>query len=226
MTTKRPARYTPLITEEQAREIVICRLEEASRPKGPTPLRLFAREMYECGLARRVPSVPLLSKLFAGDLYPHLCDRDGKPFVWDQIPRATRGRRSGAMRRTRVNLHALRDEVVRLGSIVRELCERIGVDGYEPPTRAGMEELPPTPEELHARETEEARELRAHFESMEPPTETRTPERAPAEPGDGTAAAALTLDDLFDTPQPPPPQATQEPTMHVVARAVPPPRRT
>jgi hypothetical protein len=115
---------------------------------------------------------------------------------------------------------------VRLGSIVRELCERIGVDGYEPPTRAGMEERPPTPEELHERETAEARELRAHFASMEPPTDTRTPERAPAEPGDGTAAAALTLDDFFDTPRRPPPQATPEPTMHVVERAVPPPRRT
>jgi hypothetical protein len=218
-----------VITEEQAREIVRCRLEEASRTKGPTPLRVFAREMYMCGLAKRVPSIPLLSRLFAGDVYPNLCDADGTPFDWAKIPRAFRGRRRLPSRKVKLDLRAVSDELVRLGSIVREICERIGVEGYEPPTRARLQFDPvdaalAEAEEEQALDREEIREVSAIHRSTEPPTELRMPERAPAEPGDGTTAA-LTLDDFFDTPPPPPPQATPEPTMHVIERGVPPPRR-
>jgi hypothetical protein len=130
--------YIPVTTEEQAREIVLCRIDEINLPKGPRPLRVFAQSMYQLGVSRRVLSVSYLSNLLCGRVYPNLTDRDGKPFAWSMVPKAMRGRRRLATKKAKTNLNAMQDEIFRLGSIVRVLCERVGLDDFVPATRADL----------------------------------------------------------------------------------------
>lgn len=151
----RKTNYVPVTTEDQAREIVLCRIDEINLPKGPRPLRVFAHSMYQLGLSRRVLSVSYLSHLLCGRIYPHLTDRDGKPFAWSMVPKAMRGRRRLATKKAKTNLNAMQDEIFRLGSIVRTLCARVGLDDFVPATRADL-----------CRENTEEEELEAHRDEL------------------------------------------------------------
>lgn len=119
-------KYKPVMTEDQAREIVLCRLGEINSPQGPRTLTMFARTMYEYGLTRRIVSVSLLSQLLSGRMYPGLKDREGRPVDWDLVPKATRGRRPGTQGK-KADLHHLRRQVNHLSLVVRTLCDRLGV---------------------------------------------------------------------------------------------------
>ena len=227
--TTRKTNYVPVTTEEQAREIVLCRIDEINLPKGPRPLRVFAQSMYQLGVSRRVLSVSYLSNLLCGRVYPNLTDRDGKPFVWSMVPKAIRGRRRLSTKRAKVNLNAMQDEIFRLGSIVRVLCERVGLDDFVPATRADLcrentEEEDREAQREEAAEADEAfAELEQHLRSYDP-----TPHR-PAAPTTQEPTAPTTA-----SPQEPEAPATRAPvfsptldtTMHVVSREVPPPRRS
>jgi len=238
--TTRKTNYVPVTTEEQAREIVLCRLDEIDLPKGPRPLRVFAHAMYQLGLSRRVLSVSYLSHLLCGRIYPHLTDRDGKPFVWSMVPKAVRGRRRLSTKRAKVSLNAMQDEIFRLGSIVRTLCERVGLDDFAPATRADLCREDTLEEEMEARREEVAEanattaELEQHLRSYDP-----TPHRPAAptsqEPVVPTAASPQEPEaPTAASPQEPEAPATRAPafsptldtTMHVVSREVPPPRRS
>lgn len=124
--TARKTKYKPVMDEDQAREIVLCRLGEINSPQGPRTLSVFARTMYEYGLTRRIVSVSLLSQLLSGRMYPELKDREGRPFDWDLVPKATRGRRPGTQGK-KADLHHLRRQVNHLSLVVRTLCDRLGV---------------------------------------------------------------------------------------------------
>lgn len=129
VTSRRTAtktKYKPVMDEDQAREIVLCRLGEINSPQGPRTLSVFARTMYEYGLTRRIVSVSLLSQLLSGRMYPELKDREGRPFDWDLVPKATRGRRPGTQGK-KADLHHLRRQVNHLSLVVRTLCDRLGV---------------------------------------------------------------------------------------------------
>lgn len=84
------------IDEQAAREIVLFRISEALVPDGPSPLRVFADTIHREGLTRRRMSVPTLTNLLTGHMYPNLEDRDGNVFKWDEVPRRTCGRVVGA----------------------------------------------------------------------------------------------------------------------------------
>lgn len=214
--------YIPVTTEEQAREIVLCRIDEINLPKGPRPLRVFAQSMYQLGVSRRVLSVSYLSNLLCGRVYPHLTDRDGKPFVWSMVPRAIRGRRRLATKKAKTNLNAMQDEIFRLGSIVRELCDRVGLDDFVPATRADLcrenteEEDREAQREAQRAESAEADEafveLEQHLRSHDPTSHHPTAPTAQEPEAPAATAPAFS--------------PTQDTTMHVVSRDVPPPRRS
>ena len=121
-------KYKPVMDEDQAREIVLCRIGEAESPTGPRTLSVFARQMYEYGLTRRIVSASLLSQLFSGNMYPHLKDREGRPFDWQLIPRATRGRRPGG-RSKKAELNDLRRQINHVSLVLRTVCDRMGLSG-------------------------------------------------------------------------------------------------
>lgn len=121
------AKYQPMFDEAQAREIVLCRMDEINSPKGPRPLHEFAQRMYEYGLTRKVASVSLMSRLLTGAMLPNLTDREGRPFLWDKVPRATRGRRATG-RGLRTTVRKMQREIDQLAHVVRVLCDRAGLD--------------------------------------------------------------------------------------------------
>lgn len=84
------------IDEQAAREIVLFRISEALLPDGPSPLRVFAETIRREGLTKRLLSVPTITNLLTGRMYPTLQDREGRPFVWNEIPRRTCGRVAGS----------------------------------------------------------------------------------------------------------------------------------
>lgn len=141
-------KYKPVMDEDQAREIVLCRIGEAESPTGPRTLSVFARQMYEYGLTRRIVSASLLSQLFSGNMYPHLKDREGRPFDWKLVPRATRGRRPGGQSK-KGDLSRLQRQVNHLSLVVRTLCDRMGLsdelDPFEAPEAddAEVSDTPP-----------------------------------------------------------------------------------
>jgi hypothetical protein len=126
--TARKTKYQPVMDEDQAREIVLCRLGELESPTGPRTLSVFARTMYEYGLTRRIVSVSLLSQLLSGRMYPELKDREGRPFDWDLAPKATRGRRPGTQGK-KADICQLRRQVNHLSLVVRTLYEGTGLSG-------------------------------------------------------------------------------------------------
>ena len=250
--TTRKTNYVPVTTEEQAREIVLCRIDELNLPKGPRPLRVFAQSMYQLGVSRRVLSVSYLSNLLCGRVYPNLTDRDGKPFVWSMVPRAIRGRRRLSTKRAKANLNAMQDEIFRLGSIVRVLCERVGLDDFVPATRADLcrentEEEDREAQREEAAEADEAfAELEQHLRSCDPtphrpvaPTPHHPVAPTTASPQEPTAPASGST----SAPEPKKPQSPSiiidpdgsyyDPSRNmwgqlkpVVSREVPPPRRS
>lgn len=141
----RKTKYKPVMDEDQAREIVLCRLGELESPTGPRTLSVFARKMYEYGLTRRIVSVSLMSQLLSGHMYPGLKDREGRPFNWTLVPRATRGRRPGTQGK-KADLHQLRRRVDHLSLVLRTLCDRLGVgdelDPFDAPVDEGADESP------------------------------------------------------------------------------------
>lgn len=226
-------KYIPVTTEEQAREIVLCRIDEINLPKGPRPLRVFAQSMYQLGVSRRVLSVSYLSNLLCGRVYPNLTDRDGKPFVWSMVPRAIRGRRRLASKKAKTNLNAMQDEIFRLGSIIRTLCERVGLDDFVPATRADLCRENTEEEEQEAQreaQREEVAQADEAFAELEP--HLRSCDPSPHHPVDPTAQEPVAP--TTTSPQEPEAPATRAPafsptqdtTMHVVSREVPPPRRS
>lgn len=126
--TARKTKHKPMMTEDQAREIVRCRLGETNSPQGPRTLTVFARTMYEYGLTRRIVSVSLLSQLLSGRMYPELKDREGRPFDWDLVPKATRGRRPGTQGK-KADICQLRRQVNHLSLVVRTLYDGTGLSG-------------------------------------------------------------------------------------------------
>ncbi len=121
------AKYKPMFDEAQAREIVLCRMDEINRPGGPRTLSVFAKKMYEYGLTRKVASVSLLSRLLGGDLIPNLTDREGRPIRWADVPRATRGRRATA-KSLKTQVRDLQRHVTQISQVLRVVCDRMGVD--------------------------------------------------------------------------------------------------
>lgn len=120
-------KYKPMFDETQAREIVLCRLDEVGRPGGPRTLSVFAQKMFEYGLTRKVASVSLLSRLLSGSLMPHLTDREGRPIRWDDVPRATRGRRATS-KSVPSQIRELRRHLTQVSQVLRVVCDRMGVD--------------------------------------------------------------------------------------------------
>lgn len=121
------AKYKPMFDEAQAREIVLCRMDEINRPGGPRTLSVFAKKMYEYGLTRKIASVSLLSRLLGGDLIPNLTDREGRPIRWADVPRATRGRRATA-KSLKAQVRDLQRHVTQISQVLRVVCDRMGVD--------------------------------------------------------------------------------------------------
>lgn len=120
--------YNPVLTEETAREIVLCRLDEADSASGARPLKVFAEAMFACGLTPKVLSASTLTLLFRGELFPELTDREGQRFVWSRIPRASRGRRACFGRERGNRLARLEKRVARLCDAVRTLARETGVE--------------------------------------------------------------------------------------------------
>lgn len=204
VTSRRTAtktKYKPVMTEDQAREIVLCRLGEINSPQGPRTLTVFARTMYEYGLTRRIVSVSLLSQLLSGRMYPELKDREGRPFDWDLVPKATRGRRPGTQGK-KADLYQLRRQVNHLSLVVRTLCDRLGV----------ANELDP----FDVPETDDV--------EIE---DTPTPARKPRYVNDILVEDDA---DLVETPSPTPPPDDEdddnEPVNTIPQPSVPPPRRS
>ena len=78
--------------------------------------------------SRRIVSASLLSQLFSGNMYPHLKDREGRPFDWELIPRATRGRRPSG-RNKKAELNDLRRQINHVSLVLRTVCDRMGLSG-------------------------------------------------------------------------------------------------
>jgi hypothetical protein len=124
----KPARrpYVRLLPEEMARELVICRIVEAEEAEGADirSVRKFAEDMFKIGVTRSQLSVATLYRLFAGEMYPKLTDRDGVPFDWSLIPRAKRGRRPGRSSQTS-RLGRIEQQLKRLTSVVAHICHKL-----------------------------------------------------------------------------------------------------
>jgi hypothetical protein len=111
-----------------ARELVICRIVEAEEAKGGDirSVRKFAEDMFKIGVTRSQLSVATLYRLFAGEMYPKLTDRDGVPFHWSLIPRAKRGRRAGRSAQTS-RLTLLEQHLKRVTSVLSHVCYKLGL---------------------------------------------------------------------------------------------------
>jgi hypothetical protein len=120
--------YNPVLTEETAREIVLCRLDEVDSPNGARPLNVFADAMFACGLTPKVLSKATLSNLLCGRMYPGLTDRDGKAFSWDKVPRCSRGRRVAVGRAKGNRLHRLELRVHQMCLAVSRIAREVGVE--------------------------------------------------------------------------------------------------
>jgi hypothetical protein len=109
-----------------ARELVICRIVEAEEANGGDirSVRKFAEDMFKIGVTRSQLSVATLYRLFAGEMYPKLTDRDGVPFHWSLIPRAKRGRRAGRSAQTS-RLSRLEQQLKRLTSVAAHVCHKL-----------------------------------------------------------------------------------------------------
>lgn len=132
-------KYKPMFDEAQAREIVLCRMDEVSRPGGPRTLSVFAKTMHEYGLTRKVASVSLLSRLLSGDLMPHLTDREGRPIRWDDVPRATRGRRATS-KSVPSQIRELQRHLTQVSQVLRVVCDRMGVEADPFPEKVEAED--------------------------------------------------------------------------------------
>jgi len=82
------------ITEQQAREIVRLRINEARDNERLTPIRKFAETLKELGVTDRLYSVPTITNILNGRTYPLLTDADGKAINWATVPARQRGRTS------------------------------------------------------------------------------------------------------------------------------------
>lgn len=118
--------YNPIIAEDMARELVLCRLAENTERTEIRSLREFSREMHEIGVTARAISVSTLHRLFTGQMYPELKDRDGVQFNWALLPRAVRGRRFGASPQTS-RLARIDQQVKRLTSIMGYVCHKLNL---------------------------------------------------------------------------------------------------
>jgi hypothetical protein len=118
--------YSPILAEDMARELVLCRLVENEERTEPRSLRQFAREMHEIGVTARQFSVSTLHRLFTGQMYPRLTDRDGVQINWALLPRASRGRRAGVSSQTS-RLTRIEQQVKRLTSVMSYVCHRMGL---------------------------------------------------------------------------------------------------
>jgi len=140
-------KYKPMFDEAQAREIVLCRMDEINRPGGPRTLSVFAKTMYEYGLSRKIASVSLLSRLLSGELIPNLTDREGRPIRWDDVPRATRGRRATS-KSVSSQIRELRRHLTQISQVLRVVCDRMGVDADPFPEKATEAEDAYEPDDL------------------------------------------------------------------------------
>ena len=118
--------YNPILAEDMARELVLCRLAENTERTEIRSLRQFSREMHEIGVTLRPLSVSTLHRLFTGQMYPYLTDRDGTPFNWALMPRAVRGRRSGVTPQTS-RLTRIEQQLKRLTSIMGYVCHKLNL---------------------------------------------------------------------------------------------------
>jgi hypothetical protein len=118
--------YAPLIAEDMARELVLCRLAEITERTETRSLKQFSREMHEIGVTLRPLSVSTLHRLFTGLMYPELKDRDGVQFNWALLPRAARGRRAGVRSHTS-RLTRIEQQVKRLTSVMSYVCHKMGL---------------------------------------------------------------------------------------------------
>jgi hypothetical protein len=120
--------YVPVLDEALARELVISRMVEGeeSLTGDIRSLRQFAKQMHSLGIVSRVLSVATLHRLFSGQMYPRLTDRDGVQFNWALIPRGRRGRRPGVRGQTS-RLAALEQHVKRLTSVMTYVCHRLNL---------------------------------------------------------------------------------------------------
>lgn len=118
--------YNPILAEDMARELVLCRLAENEERTEPRSLRQFAREMHEIGVTARQFSVSTLHRLFTGQMFPYLTDRDGTPINWALLPRASRGRRAGVSSKT-TRLTRIEQQVKRLTSVMSYVCHKLGL---------------------------------------------------------------------------------------------------
>lgn len=85
--------YQP-ITEQQAREIVRLRVNEAKDNERLTPVRLFAEKLKDLGVTDRLYSVPTITNILNGKTFPELKDSEGHPIIWTSVPTRQRGRGS------------------------------------------------------------------------------------------------------------------------------------
>ena len=120
--------YVPVLDESLARELVISRIVEAEEANGNPirSVRKFASDMYEIGVTDRKLSVATLYRLFTGQLYPKLTDRDGSVFNWNLVPRAKRGRRAGRCAHTS-RVTRIEDQVRRMTSVLSHVCHKLGL---------------------------------------------------------------------------------------------------
>lgn len=118
--------YNPILSQDMARELVLCRLAEVTERTETRSLKQFSREMHEIGVTLRPLSVSTLHRLFTGQMYPELKDRDGEQFNWALLPRAARGRRAGVSSHTS-RLTRIEQQVKRLTSIMGYVCHKLGL---------------------------------------------------------------------------------------------------
>lgn len=82
------------ITEQQAREIVRLRINEAKDNERLTPVRKFAETLKDLGVTDRLYSVPTITNILNGRTYPDLKDAEGHQILWASVPTRQRGRTS------------------------------------------------------------------------------------------------------------------------------------
>lgn len=82
------------ISEQQAREIVRLRVNEARDNDRLTPVRRFAETLKELGVTDRLYSVPTITNILNGRTYPELKDAEGHQILWAAVPARQRGRTS------------------------------------------------------------------------------------------------------------------------------------
>ncbi len=87
--------YHP-ISEQQAREIVRLRLNEAKDNERLSPIRLFAEKLKDLGVTDRLYSVPTITNILNGKTFPELKDLEGNPILWTSVPSRQRGRTSAS----------------------------------------------------------------------------------------------------------------------------------